>query len=206
MQGSLFSEMQVIELEQAKLSYWPEFFTDAQNLFETLVQTLAWQQDSISMYGKTVNIPRLQAFYADSGISYSYSGLTMDTHSWTDALLTIKSQVEQACDCTFNAVLANYYRDGSDNVGMHADDEPELGLNPIIASASFGAEREFILQNNQSKKIHRIKLAHGSLLLMHKGVQQHYKHGINKQQQAMPRVNLTFRYIYGDNNKNHPGM
>jgi alkylated DNA repair dioxygenase AlkB len=89
------------------------------------------------------------------------------------------------------------YRDGKDSNGWHADNEKELGTNPIIASMSFGAERYFHLQHNNDKNLKlKILLEHGSLLVM-KGTTQHFwKHQIPKTAKPIgSRINLTFRSI-----------
>ena len=113
-------------------------------------------------------------------------------------MIDIKSRVEKIAGIDFNSVLLNYYRDHRDSMGLHSDDEPELGRRPIIASVSLGEERTFILKHKTRKDLKsvRLKLASASLLLM-KGETQHcWKHGIEKQQRRCgPRVNLTFRRI-----------
>jgi len=95
-------------------------------------------------------------------------------------------------------VLFNYYRNHRDSMGMHSDDEPELGERPILASLSLGEERTFILKHKREKdsKPVRLKLASGSLLLMKGDTQRCWKHGIDKESRPCgPRINLTFRRI-----------
>jgi alkylated DNA repair dioxygenase AlkB len=83
-------------------------------------------------------------------------------------------------------------------MGMHSDDEPELGRNPTIASVSLGAQRTFVMKHKfrrELKSVH-LPLDHGSLLLMKGATQHNWKHGINKLSgPCEPRVNLTFRRI-----------
>jgi alkylated DNA repair dioxygenase AlkB len=114
-------------------------------------------------------------------------------------LLDIKSPVEAIAGDKFNSVLLNYYRDHRDSMGMHSDDERELGKLPLIASLSLGGERTFILKHKTRKDLKpvRLKLASGSLLLMKGETQRHWKHGIEKETRPCgPRVNLTFRRIH----------
>ena len=121
----------------------------------------------------------------------------MQPHPWTSLLQKIKLLIENKTDTQFTSVLLNYYRDGKDSNGWHADNEKELGTNPIIASLSFGAERSFQLKHNSDKDQKKnIVLEHGSLLLM-KGTTQHFwKHQIPKTSKPIgPRINLTFRKI-----------
>ena len=121
----------------------------------------------------------------------------MYPHNWTLLLQKIKFHIESVANTNFTSVLLNYYRDGSDSNGWHADNEKELGVNPVIASVSFGSERNFQLKHNNDKALKKnIFLEHGSLLLM-KGVTQHlWKHQIPKTAKPVgPRINLTFRVI-----------
>jgi alkylated DNA repair dioxygenase AlkB len=163
-----------------------------------LIDEVPWRAEKIVVRGRTYSQPRLIAWYGDVGKNYTYSGITLSPLPWTQALLDIKSRVEAVARTDFNSVLLNYYRDNRDSMGLHSDDEPELGERPIIASLSLGEERTFILKHKSNKALKpvRLKLASGSLLLM-KGETQHYwKHGIDKETRPCgPRVNLTFRRI-----------
>jgi alkylated DNA repair dioxygenase AlkB len=197
---SLFkSEPLVLDLPDAEIIYFPHFFDQdqADGIYQELIRDIAWQQDTITVFGKTHPQPRLTALYGNEGKPYSYSNVTMQPHPWNSLLQKIKFYIEAKTECQFTTVLLNQYRDGKDSNGWHADNEKELGPNPIIASLSFGAERIFQLKHNTiagAKK--SILLEHGSLLLM-KGSSQHFwKHQIPKTAKTVgPRINLTFRTI-----------
>lgn len=197
---SLFPKKPIfLGLPDAEIIYYPRFFEKekADIIYSELEKTVSWQQDFIRVFGKTHAQPRLTAFYGNKEKSYSYSNLKMEPHPWIPLLEKIKLEVEKASNTDFNAVLLNYYRNGKDSNGWHADNEKELGNNPIIASLSFGAERLFQLKHNYEKSLKRnIVLQHGSLLLM-KGTTQHFwKHQIPKTTKSIdPRINLTFRII-----------
>lgn len=200
MKESLFSKDQFnFELPDAEVRYIPDFLNakESADLFEELSAATPWQHDLITIFGKTHPQPRLTCFYGTVDLSYSYSNIKMEPHSFTPTLLKLKKEVEQKAETTFNSVLLNLYRDGKDSNGWHADNEKELGINPIIASVTLGSERFFHLKHI-SKPEHKckIKLESGSLLLM-KGTTQHfYKHQIPKTMQVIsPRINLTFRTI-----------
>ena len=196
----LFSEEKIsFNLPNAEIDYFSSFF-DAEKsdvFFKKLQSEIPWQQDDITVFGKTHPQPRLTALYGNEGKPYSYSNIVMQPHKWNTILTQIKEEIEKVCDCQFTTVLLNYYRDGRDSNGWHADNEKELGLNPIIGSVSFGVERVFQLKHNS---IHdakqKIILQHGSLLIM-KGETQHYwKHQIPKTTREIgSRINLTFRII-----------
>lgn len=198
--NSLFPKEKILfDVPDASIEYYPDFFdkSRATELLTKLINEIPWQQDQITVYGKTHPQPRLTALFGNEGKPYAYSNIVMHPHHWNPLLMFIKNELEEVCEEHFTTVLLNYYRDGKDSNGWHADNEKELGRNPIIASLSFGAERFFHLQHNSLKEQKlKIKLEHGSLLLM-KGTTQHcWKHQIPKTTQPIgPRINLTFRII-----------
>lgn len=200
MMDSLFSEDKInFELPDAEVVYFPNFINEkkAKELYLHLLNDTPWQHDLITVFGKTHLQPRLTAFYGADELSYSYSTIKMNANAWTDALLNLKTKLEHEAQTTFNSVLLNLYRDGKDSNGWHADNEKELGLNPIIASITLGSERFFHLKHiiNPVHKC-KIKLENGSLLLMKGKTQHFYKHQIPKTSQIIdPRINLTFRTI-----------
>ncbi len=174
--------------------FYPKDEADA--LFDTLYQTLMWQQEQLFIYGRWLAVPRLMCWYGDMGACYRYSHTDHAPLAWTDELLRLKSDVEVACQYRFNSVLANLYRNGRDSMGCHADDEKELGENPLIASLSFGAQR--LLRFRHARLGHKLDLplVHGDLLIMAGELQHHWKHELPKTRKCdRPRINLTFRLI-----------
>jgi len=198
--NSLFqSEPLVLNLPDAAIIYYPHFFDkkEADAIFEQLTTEIPWQQDNIRVFGKIHPQPRLTALFGNEGKTYSYSNIKMQPHPWNLLLQKIKSQIETVVKTDFTTVLLNQYRDGKDSNGWHADNEKELGINPIIASLSFGVERVFQLKHNSISGLKQnILLEHGSLLVM-KGTTQHFwKHQIPKTAKPIgSRINLTFRVI-----------
>jgi alkylated DNA repair dioxygenase AlkB len=181
--------------------YFPDFFppTEADALFEALRETIAWRREAIVMFGRQVMQPRLTAWYGDPEARYTYSGVTLNPLPWTAELEAIRARLEAVAETTFNSVLLNQYRDQNDGMGWHSDDEPELGRDPVIASLSFGAPRDFQLRHRKDKSLKvSLKLAHGSLLLMRGQTQHHWAHALPKRAAPLgPRINLTFRAITG---------
>jgi alkylated DNA repair dioxygenase AlkB len=198
--NSLFPKEKIVfDLPDAEIEYYPNLFSveKSNELFQKLKNEIPWQQDNITVFGQTCPQPRLTALYGNDGKTYSYSTIVMHPHKWNPLLMFIKNKVEEICPENFTTVLLNQYRDGKDSNGWHADNEKELGRNPIIASISFGAERVFQLQHNEIKECkQKITLEHGSLLIM-KGETQHFwKHQIPKTSKPIgTRINLTFRII-----------
>ncbi len=159
-----------------------------------LIAETGWRAETIVIAGRACQQPRLTAWHGEA--AYSYSGLQLAPQPFTALQQVLRSAVEAATRCHFNSVLLNYYRDGRDSMGMHSDDEAELGPEPAIASLSFGATRTFILRHKASKRTVKVDLPSGSLLLMAGRTQAAWQHGINKSSRPLgPRVNLTFRNI-----------
>lgn len=199
MTHSLFAQPQTWCLPDADLSYWPGFLSaqEADFYLHTLQSSLAWQQDSIRLFGEFRKIPRLQAWYGDQGGAYSYSGTRLTASHWTPALESLRDRIEQATGHRFNSVLANLYRDGNDSMGWHADDEPELGDNPVIVSLTLGETRDFKLRHKTSKDQVKIALSSGSLLIMAGATQHCWQHSIAKSRKPCGvRINLTFRRVF----------
>lgn len=181
------------ELYLIRAFYPPE---RADSLFQDLFEELNWQQEQIRIYGREIKVPRLMCWYGDPGMHYRYSGTDHIPEPWTERLLMIKSDVEGRCATTFNSVMANLYRDGRDSMGCHADDEKELGRNPVIASLSLGERRLLRFRHKRSKQTVALELGNGDLLLMAGALQHHWRHELPKTRQAKKaRINLTFRRI-----------
>ena len=183
-----------------QLQYHPLLFDPKEQslLMNALQEEIPWKQEHIKLFGKTHPTPRLTAWHGDTHCVYKYSGVVNQPFPWTPSLLTIKTRIESLSNgATFNCVLLNFYRDGSDKMGWHSDDEKELGPNPSIASVSFGATRRFDFKHKtEAHNKFSIQLESGSLLLMQGDMQHHWLHQIPAQKRIQePRINLTFRYI-----------
>jgi alkylated DNA repair dioxygenase AlkB len=189
-----------IDLPESDITYYPNFLSseNASQLMNVLRTSIAWQQDNITVFGKTHPQPRLTALYGNNLQPYSYSNITMYPHPFTKELLEVKTNIESIIFPTeFTTCLLNLYRDGKDSNGWHSDDEASLGKNPVIASVSLGQERFFHLKHKKDKSLkHKILLAHGSLLIMKGSTQHNWLHQIPKTSRLIEeRINLTFRVI-----------
>ena len=192
-------EVQNFDWPDAEVSYYPSFFnsTQATKFFYSLLGSVEWKSDKIKVFGKEYDQPRLTALYADNDKPYSYSSITMYPKPFNKDLMYIKSKIEEAISHSFSSCLLNLYRDGRDSNGWHADNEKELGINPVIASVSFGAKRSFRVKHRTLKEErHKIILQPGSLLIMGGEMQHHWLHQIPKTSKRVgPRINLTYRLI-----------
>lgn len=185
-------------IKNGEVLFLPNLFSklESDTFLEKLKNEVEWKQESMNMYGKKVLFPRLTAWYGDVDRSYSFSGITLNPHMWTEDLLTIKGKIESLAETVFNSVLLNLYRDGNDSISWHTDAEKELGVNPVIASVNFGATRKFQLRHNNTKEKIEIDLTHGSLLVMKGELQHFWQHQVPKTSKSVgKRINLTFRVI-----------
>jgi alkylated DNA repair dioxygenase AlkB len=178
---------------------YPAFFNAEESIhyFNRLMNTINWKQDAISIHGKKINLPRLTAWYGETSVDYSYSGINNTSNGWTTELLEIKKRIEDHSGIEFNSVLLNLYRNGNDSVSWHRDKEKVLRKNPVIGSVSFGATRTFKFRHiNNHALVKSIDLKTGTYLLM-KGETQHFwEHHIPKQKNITEaRINLTFRIL-----------
>ena len=191
--------MQNIILKEAEIIYIKDFLPlkQANEYFNILIKELKWEQHYIKIFGKTLAQPRLSALYAENDDSYTYSGLTLQPLKFHHVLKDLQMKLAEVSETKFTHCLANLYRDGSDSMGLHADDERELGPNPVIASISLGASRKFKLKHREHKEDKMdLILEHGSLLLMQGSTQHHWKHELPRTKKPVdPRINLTFRKI-----------
>ena len=199
----IISHADLKQLPNAEISYVRNFLTptNADAFYEDLFHNIPWQQDPITIFGKTYPQPRLTSLHAHTSDSYTYSGIEMSPKPMTETLKKIEKQLYNHTNASFTSVLLNLYRDGKDSNGWHADDEPSLGVNPTIASVSLGASRFFHLRHNQDpKKRYKLLLEHGSLLLMGGQTQHFWKHQVAKTRKKIhPRINLTYRKINHSN-------
>jgi alkylated DNA repair dioxygenase AlkB len=178
---------------------YEQLFTapEAGAVFSELAATIAWKQDTMTCFGKQIRLPRLTAWYADEGKYYQYSGIANHPAIWNHLLLDIKNYIEDITGYSFNSALLNYYRSGADSVGWHADAEAALGINPVIASLSFGSQRVFEFKHKtQALLKKKVVLQPGSCLLMKAETQHCWLHRLPKTGRPVGgRINISFRTI-----------
>jgi alkylated DNA repair dioxygenase AlkB len=180
----------------AKLYEWVLGDLDPTLVMQELLESVPWASQTITMFGKQYVEPRRTAWFGDDGASYTYSGITMTPHTWTPVLHSLRKICEERSNSSFNSVLLNLYRDGKDKMGWHADNEPELGTEPVIASLSLGATRKFRFRHRTTKEIVECDLPAGSLVVMSGLSQKCWVHEVPQQKRVTsPRINLTFRKI-----------
>jgi alkylated DNA repair dioxygenase AlkB len=174
---------------------------DATALYNTLLNELPWQPDMVTLFGKTHITTRQIVWMGDTDADYQYSGHVRQTVPWSDIVFHVKQKIEQALaeagvTANFNTCLLNYYPSGADGMGYHADDEKELGHQPVIASLSLGATRKFVFKHKKTQDKVELHLESGQLVVMHGDTQTFWKHTITKTKTVdAGRISLTFRHM-----------
>lgn len=194
----LFADTVNLAAADGELYHLPGFYPPAAAAahFLSLSERLAWRTERLFLFGRWVLVPRLMAWYGDADAHYRYSGADHAPLPWPPELAALRADMQRACGQPFNSVLANLYRGGGDSMGCHADDEPELGRNPVIASLSFGAARLLRFRHKRLGLKLDLTLGSGDLLVMAGALQHHWRHELPKTRRPVAaRINLTFRRI-----------
>lgn len=183
---------------QPDVAWYPDWLTpaEASRALDDVIAQTAWQQDTIGTPAGRVPLPRRTAWQGEPDAVYVYSGIRNVPQPWVPAVAALKAAAEAVCGVRFNSVLLNRYRSGTDSMGWHADREPELGPEPVIASVSLGATRRFDLRHNATGVVRSFQLKGGSLLVMRGRTQAEWRHRVPKAPDVRgERVNLTFRWV-----------
>ena len=196
-----------LSLPGSELHYQPDLFdaTESAHYFSELAKLSGWEARPIMVYGKQCCQNRKTNFYGEIGTNYRYSGIdNPGTGEVPEVLRLITTRVETtlvesnllAHGQHFNYWLGNYYQDGTNNIGMHSDDERGL-VGPIV-SLSFGSDRYFDIRSRHSTSAPktRLNLLTGSMLVMAGETQKNYLHGVPTQRKIKsPRINITLRMV-----------
>jgi len=183
---------------QAFIDYRLDFLSEKQQsqLIPYLKESIVWSQPELYVFGKWHRVPRQQAWLGDEGLTYQYSGQSFDTPGWDKPMFWLKQKIEHVSGFRFNSALLNRYRDGEDKMGWHADDEPELGVDPAVAIVSLGEARDIQFRFGKKGHATSLSLESGSLLIMKPGMQDKLQHQIPIRKNVKgERVSLTFRYL-----------
>lgn len=203
----LFSQLPTADPSQNLLPYdgivndFGKIIEQPERLYQYLLEKSPWQHDVVTLFGKTHVTNRQVVWMGDALSSYHYSGHTRHSVVWSPSVLELKNLIEKKLAeygvvTQFNACLLNYYLTGEDGLGYHADNETELGYQPIIASVSLGAERKFVFKHRVTKDKVEIILENGQLIVMAGDTQQYWVHSLPKTKKVKDgRINLTFRTI-----------
>ena len=184
-----------------QVRYLPDFLPrrQADGLLARTLAEVDWQRERLTLFGCERTAPRLVAWYGERGVSYRYSGAERAAAHWPTFIARLAAAVGDALAWRFNYALVNRYRSGSDMLGWHADDEADLGEEPVIATVSLGAARVLRIRPRRGGTSVGGALAHGSLLLMWGRSQRDYKHCVPRTRKPVgERVSYTFRWTAGN--------
>lgn len=193
--------IRLLDEDGCLVSLQPDFLNaqEAAMAFMQLCQEIPWRNHPVRMFGRTLPSPRLSCWIGDPDARYRYAGHTHEPLPWTALLTNWRRRLSEQYGARFNSVLLNLYRDGRDRMGWHADDEPELGTEPLIASISLGASRTFRMRRKDRTGGDRldIELPPGSLLWMAGRTQHVWQHALPARRLLRAaRINLTWRTVF----------
>lgn len=183
-----------------QVRYWRDFLPRprADALLARTLTEIAWQDERLTMFGRERTAPRLVSWCGERGVSYRYSGVDRVAAPWPSFVAGLAAEVGAVVGSCFNYALLNRYRSGSDMLGWHADDEADLGADPVIATISLGAARMLRIRPRAGGMSIGGALTHGSLLLMWGASQRDYKHCVPRTRKPVgERVSYTFRWTTG---------
>jgi alkylated DNA repair dioxygenase AlkB len=182
------------------ITYTPGFLdkATADLMFKDLWNELAWIRHD--------KVPRREYYCHTLGLPYGYGSSQFRRSYYPQpmhpAILTIGALLEAQTGAKFEVCFLNGYENQSDQLGWHSDNSPEMDDARPIAIVSLGVEREIWFRElptlggdtNPYTNSAKLKLEHGSLCLMHPGMQDTHQHRIPKAGfQCGERISLTFR-------------
>ena len=145
---------------------------------EDVKKEVDWKQSHLNIQGKMIPFPRLTSYYGEH--PYKYSGIINPARPMPPVIRFISDEIN-AAGYQCNAVLCNYYRDGSDSIGWHSDDEKEMPAGHVISSLSLGDTRTFkVKPKEKGAEYFSFRLKDRDLFIMGGKFQQYYLHHISK--------------------------
>jgi len=142
------------------------------------------------MRGRPIPMPRLQTAY---GRDYSFSGQTSVAKPIPPELQGVVDWANSLGMGLFNALLVNWYADGSKYIGAHSDNTAPLVRDSPIMTVSLGATRCFRVRTRADERVVDLHPADGDVIVMGGAFQAEFKHEVTKVARAGPRISLTLR-------------
>lgn len=172
----------VVMNTQPNLLLIPDFYPQANELFEHLLTTVVWDN---SMQARRT---------ASFGKAYNYSQMLYPDTAIPKFLIPVQTALFNKLYIHFNNCLLNDYETGAHTMGFHADDTSALIPHTGVAIISLGSERQitYRAKTDPSIQIH-YALASGSLLYMDDQIQDAWVHAIKRQKHVGARISLTWR-------------
>ena len=147
----------------------------------------------IVIYGKECHVHRNIGFFSDTSEGYYFSGQLSKSKPLTSNLRVLLNRINEMHDANFNGILINMYKDGSDYIGPHSDDERFLDKQGVV-SISYGATRTFRIRTSKNDQKIDFKLNNGDVVHMSGDFQKEFKHEVPKELKVKDeRISFTFR-------------
>jgi alkylated DNA repair dioxygenase AlkB len=188
--------------------YHVGFYTDeqARGLYRALVALPQWGLHTLRVYDRERQLHRLTATFAlrpDRIKPYSASAPPPSPLSASPVVAQVLAAVQAWAGPAYavNYVLLNYYRNGDDSVGLHGDHLGEMA-GPVFSLSFQDTDdpaqlRFFDVVNVATGHKERLRIANGSLMVMHRAFHVLYRHGVPPQRGvAAGRVNVTCRCVH----------
>jgi len=171
----------------AWLDLLPGWFTGAEALFDLLVESVPWREESRQMYERMVDVPRLLCFY-DSDEPLPHPSLVAAREA-----LSRHYRIELGE--SFRTAGMCLYRHGRDSVAWHGD---TIGRGRVedtmVAIVSLGAARSMLLRPRGGGATIKKQLGPGDLLVMGGSCQRTWEHAIPKTSRPVgSRISVQFR-------------
>jgi alkylated DNA repair dioxygenase AlkB len=160
-------------------------------LFDRLLAAVPWRSDRRRMYDRTVDVPRLIAFYDE--------GAVLPDPVLGPAREMLSSTYRNCPGAVLRTTGFCLYRDGRDSVAWHGD---TLGRgsceDTVVAIVSLGEARRFLLRPRPGRQPGRpsvrLTLGHGDLVVMGGSCQRTWEHSVPKTARPVgPRMSIQFR-------------
>ncbi|MEV7299394.1 alpha-ketoglutarate-dependent dioxygenase AlkB [Streptomyces clavifer] len=165
----------------------PAWLSGADELFAALAAEVPWRAERRQMYDRTVDVPRLLAFYR--------AGNALPSPVLDEARDALSSHYVHELGEPFTTAGLCYYRDGRDSVAWHGDLTGRSSHeDTMVAILSLGAPRDLLLRPCRGGETVRRPLGHGDLIVMGGSCQRTWQHAIPKTAHARgPRISVQFR-------------
>ena len=190
-----FTSLRRIELSHgAWVDHVPGWVSGNDALFDALAEGLHWRRETMEMYDKTVEVPRLLARVPLGGAGQPLVD-------------EMRKAISRHYGEEFVYMTAALYRDGNDSVAFHGDTTARNMVEALVATVSLGFPRRFMLRpaegggasiprdgvNPSRSTSVSLPLGRGDLVVMGGTCQRTWRHGIPKVAHAGPRIALMFR-------------
>jgi alkylated DNA repair dioxygenase AlkB len=156
-------------------------------LFERLRDSVPWRAERRRMYERTVDVPRLLAFYDQS--------MPLPDPVVVDLKTALDERYEPELGEPFATAGLCLYRDGRDSVAWHGD---RIGRSStedtMVAIVVLGEPRALLLRPRGGGATLRHDLGHGDLIVMGGSAQRTWEHAVPKSaRHTGPRISIQFR-------------